>query len=165
VSYSTTLTLRHARTIAFICMISPRCVLRSWISENICVYADAIHYTYSEKKRIDSAPVIEYLKLYEFNKSLWRILYTPALFVKTVRPVIRAAARRDTHRVYNKYDLRIPFKVFKYESVKDRCVSVPIFSKITPEMVYDFTTHSNNHSFVASSFVTHNCAVRPSRRC
>jgi DNA-directed RNA polymerase beta subunit len=29
--------------------------------------------------------------------------------------------------------------------------------EIEPEMVYDFTTRSNNHSFVASSFVVHNC--------
>jgi len=31
--------------------------------------------------------------------------------------------------------------------------------EIEPELVYDFTTRSDNHSFVASSFVTHNCAV------
>jgi len=39
------------------------------------------------------------------------------------------------------------------------CVSVPILSiiEIEPELVYDFTTRSDNHSFVASSFVTHNC--------
>ena len=30
-------------------------------------------------------------------------------------------------------------------------------NEIEPEMVYDFTTMSNNHSFVASSFVVHNC--------
>ena len=29
--------------------------------------------------------------------------------------------------------------------------------EIEPELVYDFTTRSSNHSFVASSFVTHNC--------
>ena len=29
--------------------------------------------------------------------------------------------------------------------------------EIEPELVYDFTTRSDNHSFVASSFVTHNC--------
>jgi DNA-directed RNA polymerase beta subunit len=29
--------------------------------------------------------------------------------------------------------------------------------EIEPELVYDFTTRSNNHSFVASSFVVHNC--------
>jgi len=31
--------------------------------------------------------------------------------------------------------------------------------EIEPEMVYDFTTRSDNHSFVASSFVTHNCCA------
>ena len=30
-------------------------------------------------------------------------------------------------------------------------------NEIEPELVYDFTTRSDNHSFVASSFVTHNC--------
>ena len=29
--------------------------------------------------------------------------------------------------------------------------------EIEPELVYDFTTRSDNHSFIASSFVTHNC--------
>jgi len=29
--------------------------------------------------------------------------------------------------------------------------------EIEPELVYDFTTRSDNHSFVAGSFVTHNC--------
>jgi hypothetical protein len=83
-------------------------------------------------------------------------IHTGVVRENTVRPVIRKCrARRDTHRVYNKYDLRIPFKEYLNTNLlKDRCVSVPIFSinEITPEMVYDFTTHSNNHSFVASSF-------------
>ena len=41
----------------------------------------------------------------------------------------------------------------------NNCYSVPISSirEIEPELVYDFTTRSDNHSFVASSFVTHNC--------
>jgi len=39
------------------------------------------------------------------------------------------------------------------------CISVPILSinEIEPELVYDFTTTSENHSFVASSFVVSNC--------
>jgi DNA-directed RNA polymerase beta subunit len=39
------------------------------------------------------------------------------------------------------------------------CISVPILSikEIEPELVYDFTTTSDNHSFVASSFVSSNC--------
>jgi len=45
--------------------------------------------------------------------------------------------------------------------LENGCISVSILSidEIEPEMVYDFTTRSDNHSFVASSFVTHNCAV------
>jgi DNA-directed RNA polymerase beta subunit len=43
--------------------------------------------------------------------------------------------------------------------VDNGCVSVPILSiiEIEPELVYDFTTRSENHSFVASSFVLSNC--------
>jgi len=41
------------------------------------------------------------------------------------------------------------------------CVSVPILTirEIEPEMVYDFTTYSENHSFVSQGFVVSNCAV------
>lgn len=39
------------------------------------------------------------------------------------------------------------------------CVAVSIASivEVEPELVYDFTTRSDNHSFVASSFVVSNC--------
>lgn len=43
---------------------------------------------------------------------------------------------------------------------KDRDISLDVLSRvdeIEPELVYDFTTVSSNHSFVASSFVVHNC--------
>jgi DNA-directed RNA polymerase beta subunit len=68
----------------------------------------------------------------------------------------------------NLEDLKINEKVIlhhtakdveQYEKLHNGCVSVPILSinEIEPELVYDFTTRSDNHSFVASSFVTHNC--------
>jgi len=68
----------------------------------------------------------------------------------------------------NLEDLKINDKVIlhhttkdveQYEKLHNGCVSVPILSinEIEPELVYDFTTRSDNHSFVASSFVTHNC--------
>jgi DNA-directed RNA polymerase beta subunit len=52
--------------------------------------------------------------------------------------------------------------IYLYDGVNilnNGCVSVPILSitEIEPEFVYDFTTRSDNHSFVASSFVVHNC--------
>lgn len=45
------------------------------------------------------------------------------------------------------------------KSLDNGCVAVPIESivEVEPEPVYDFTTRSDNHSFVASSFVVSNC--------
>ena len=40
------------------------------------------------------------------------------------------------------------------EYIYDKLANI---DEIEPEMVYDFTTTSRNHSFVASSFVVHNC--------
>ena len=84
-------------------------------------YADTFHYTYCEKTRIKSAPIIE--------------------FIKT-----------KTYSGLDGFNGNI-------ESLENGCMSVPIASiqEIEPEPVYDFTTRSDNHSFVASSFVTHNC--------
>jgi len=49
------------------------------------------------------------------------------------------------------------------EPLRSGCVSVPILSirEVPVEPVYDFTTYSDNHSFVASSFVSSNCAETP----
>ena len=54
----------------------------------------------------------------------------------------------------------IVYDDFIQENIADNgCVCVPIESivEIEPELVYDFTTRSENHSFVASSFVVSNC--------
>ena len=60
-------------------------------------------------------------------------------------------------KIKNNYDTLEDF--IKENIVNNGCISVPILSinEIEPELVYDFTTRSDNHSFVASSFVTHNC--------
>jgi len=57
----------------------------------------------------------------------------------------------------NKYGDYISF--IEENLVDNGCVSVPILSilEIEPELVYDFTTRSENHSFVASSYVISNC--------
>jgi DNA-directed RNA polymerase beta subunit/intein/homing endonuclease len=54
----------------------------------------------------------------------------------------------------------IKYEVFISYCIADNgCVCVPLESivEIEPELVYDFTTRSENHSFVASSFVVSNC--------
>jgi DNA-directed RNA polymerase beta subunit/intein/homing endonuclease len=59
----------------------------------------------------------------------------------------------------NKYGDYISF--IEETLVDNGCVSVPILSilEIEPELVYDFTTRSENHSFVASSYVLSNCVA------
>ena len=99
--------------------------------ENLVKYADVINYTYCEENRRTSAHIIEHLKIKEFNKK---------------QNIIES-----NHSVYETF--------IKENIVDNGCISVPILSirEIEPELVYDFTTRSDNHSFVASSFVTHNC--------
>ena len=96
-------------------------------SENLTKYADIINYTYCEEKRRTSAAVIEHLKIKEFNKN------------------------ENNNDIYENF--------IKENIIDNGCISVPILSinEIEPELVYDFTTRSDNHSFVASSFVVHNC--------
>lgn len=58
-----------------------------------------------------------------------------------------------------KFDYDKFIDCFQY---KDQCLSfVESVSDIPPELVYDFTTISKNHSFVANGIVSHNCM--PSR--
>jgi DNA-directed RNA polymerase beta subunit len=96
---------------------------------NLTRYADVITYTYCDEKRKKSAPIIEHLKIRSYNKTHKNII------------------------TYNHF--------IKDNIVDNGCMCVPIESivEIPPEMVYDFTTKSENHSFVASSFVVSNCPV------
>ena len=153
---------------------------RVWIafstaSENLARYADVINYAYCEEKRRKSAPAIEHLKIREFNQKERNLKYdyiinnyehetTAILFEKTNIPKrqiqkivlnhkkgIRQLPRCSSDVIYNKF--------IEENLVDNGCVSVPILSilEIEPELVYDFTTRSENHSFVASSYVLSNC--------
>ena len=99
--------------------------------KNLLKYSDIINYTYCEEKRRTSAAIIEHLKIKEFYKTQNKI--------------------KSSNNIYEEF--------IKENIVDNGCISVPILSinEIEPELVYDFTTRSDNHSFVASSFVTHNC--------
>jgi len=88
------------------------------------IIRNVVNDTYSEENPMLSAPIIEYLKIKEYNK------------------------------------INIDYETYLKDNIlTNECVSVPILTikEIEPELVYDFTTRSENHSFVASSFVTHNC--------
>jgi DNA-directed RNA polymerase beta subunit/intein/homing endonuclease len=109
-------------------------------SENLLNYANIIGYRYCEEKRRLSSPIIEHLKIREFNK------------IKNGKQPITRYISDDIYDIFIKDNL-----------LDNGCVSVNIDSikEIPIEPVYDFTTYSSNHSFVANSFVTHNCVETP----
>jgi DNA-directed RNA polymerase beta subunit/intein/homing endonuclease len=151
------------------------CLVFENSSENLVKYADLINYVYCEEKRRTSAPIIEHLKIKEFNKTKrdeqyqyiidnYGTISTADIAIETgltknqVQKVIcknkkgiRQTTRFTTDIIYESY--------LKENILNNGCISVPILNikEIEPELVYDFTTRSDNHSFVASSFVTHNC--------
>jgi len=151
------------------------CIAFETSSENLAKYANVINYTYCEEKRRTSTAAIEHLKIKEFNKitrennyqyvidnytknNIIDLINKTDLTENQIRKIltknkkgIRQTTRFTTDVLYENY--------LKVNNLNNGCISVPILSivEIEPELVYDFTTRSNNHSFVASSFVTHNC--------
>ena len=144
-------------------------------SENITKYADIINYTYCEEKRRASAVVIEHVKMRQYNKNKRDVLYQYILSehkknsmgemiekTKFSENQIRKIISNDKKgiRQVTRFTTDCKYEDFVKENiVNNGCVSIAIESikEIEPEYVYDFTTFSENHSFVASSFVTHNC--------
>ena len=151
------------------------CIVFENSSENLARYADIINYTYCEEKRRVSAPMIEHLKIKEFNKkrrdehyqfiienhkniTMADLILKTNLTENQIRKVI-SKNKKGVNQT-TRYTTDVIYEEFIKENIVDNgCISVPILSinEIEPELVYDFTTRSDNHSFVASSFVCHNC--------
>ena len=155
-------------------------------TKNLVRYADVIQYTYCEEKRRASAPVIEHLKIREFHKKqrdekiqliLENMEKTTELVggrktaeqmsILTQIPVsqirkIQRKKKADKDVFNGRFTTDVLYEDFLRDHVLENgCVSIGILSitEIAPEMVYDFTTRSENHSFVASSFVVSNCPI------
>jgi len=114
-------------------------------SENIIKYLEWIGYRYCNEKTTKSYPIIEYLLIKKEN-------YKNELFEKNI-------INNDTKTV-SKYICENNYEEFlKNNLLENDLVSVNIkeVKEIPPEMVYDFTTLSDNHNFIASSITTHNC--------
>ena len=151
------------------------CIVFEKSCENLLNYANNINYTYCEEKRRVSAPIIEHLRIRQKNKdkrdesyqyiidnreteSIDKMMEKTQLTNNQINKVIsnhkkgiQQSTRFTTDIIYDK---------FIRDNIADNgCVCVPIESivEIEPELVYDFTTRSDNHSFVASSFVVSNC--------
>ena len=151
------------------------CIVFEKSTENLVQYANTIHYCYCEEKRRNSAPIIEHLKIREYNKkqrdhqyqyiiendqkeTMDNLVEKTKLTENQIRKIVSKhkkgllpSSRFTTDLIYENF--------IRENMVDNGCLSVPILSitEIEPEMVYDFTTRSENHSFVASSFVVSNC--------
>jgi len=98
---------------------------------NIIKYADWIGYRYSEGKRKTSMPYVEYLK---YNQE---------------------TELNNEHITYEQFCKN---NILQSDDVT---IGIKYINQIPNEMVYDFTTKSDNHSFIANSFVVSNCVETP----
>ena len=147
-------------------------------TENLLRYAETISYTYCEEKRRVSAPIIEHLKIRGFNKlqrdtkyayifdnytkePIDSLIEKTALSENQIRKVISKMKKGGKNMLGNtRLTTDTIYEDFIRENIADNgCISIGLLSitEIEPELVYDFTTRSENHSFVASSFVVSNC--------
>jgi len=119
------------------------------VRSNILRYCDVIDYAYCAGKRYASALPIQFLRMHMHGYDLDYRNFC-RVFSTLSGMEIDDQIRKEYKRL-GKYDSRLG-TVFTYVESRE---SVPT------ELVYDFTTISDHHNFVASSFVVHNCI--PSR--
>jgi DNA-directed RNA polymerase beta subunit/intein/homing endonuclease len=151
------------------------CIVFEKSCENLLNYANNINYTYCEEKRRVSAPIIEHLRIRQKNKderdesyqyiidnhkteNMEKMMEKTKLTNNQISKVISNHKRGIQQST--RFTTDIVYDNFIRDNIADNgCVCVPIESiaEIEPELVYDFTTRSDNHSFVASSFVVSNC--------
>ena len=147
----------------------------SQTTENLEKLVSNIGYRYCEEKRRKSAIPLEYCKIRVFNKNLVDQIKDnvltlhkegkkPAEIVKetelTYNFVTKTLRQFKEDRLSNsRYITTISYDELLKNSLPNGCIAVPIYKidECEPEMVYDFTTVSDNHNFIANSFVTHNC--------
>ena len=159
-------------------------------TENIVKYADWIGYRYCEDKRIKSAPAIEYLKIRQqlLNDKIEKTNQVKKIILEQnnlsrVKQINSNVSIGLLHNLSEKQVNKIRNKILKGKDLPDPRFSCHILcnqfsienilpyghvmigikkiNKIPDEMIYDFTTKSDNHSFVANSFVVSNCVETP----
>ena len=146
-------------------------------AENLERYVDIINYTYCEEKRRISAAAIEHIKIRAFSQKKRRNDYKFVLDnygkESTQKLVeITNLTINQINKIISKNKKGICpeprcTSMIEYESIvrenmcNNGCTSVPIMSivEVEPELVYDFTTYSENHSFVSQGFALSNCPV------
>ncbi len=145
---------------------------------NLNKYGEYIGYRYCQDKQRFSAPVIEYMKyktklIADKQASYAKIIALHTQGVKQSyilkQTGIKAMIIKRIISDYNKgivpqpkCDVIVDYESFcKQYYIKDNKLSVPIQSieEIAPELVYDFSTDSDQHNFIANGLQNHNCPI------
>ena len=106
-------------------------------SENIIKYSEWIGYRYCNEKTRKSRPIIEYLLIKKEDDYKNQLLEINII---------------TQHK--NNYEEFLRNNLLENDLIS---VNIKEVVEIPAEMVYDFTTLSENHNFIASSITTHNC--------
>lgn len=150
--------------------------------ENIAQFSEYIGYRYCNEKTRKSAPVIEFVKYKRNNSNNKKEKYSKIieLYKNGLKPLdIEKETKIESNIIkriienHNKSkipkaretsDNILPYDEFvqKYY-IKDNMLAIPIeeIKEITPELVYDFETKLDSHSFIVNGFVTSNCVQTP----
>jgi DNA-directed RNA polymerase beta subunit len=149
--------------------------------DNIGMFADNIGYRYCNEKRRVSAPVIEYVKYknlmsqqkrqdYVTIIDLYKREYTAKQIIKKTG-IEECIVKRITinHRKGHVPKARqCDPNAMKYQEFKDKYyidrlnLAMPIKSinQVEEQMVYDFTTILDTHTFIANSIACSNCIIQ-----
>ncbi|AYV77285.1 MAG: DNA-directed RNA polymerase subunit beta [Barrevirus sp.] len=153
--------------------------------ENFAKFVDIIGYRYCNEKKKKSALVIEYIKCKYFIMTTRQNKYNQIIeYANNKNNILtkkEMAEKIDIdlkmfdkiirkYRTNGKITEAKSYDFMKYEDFassyfeKNDIVTIPIESivKIPPEPVYDFTTISSNHSFIANGIASSNCYIETS---
>ena len=148
---------------------------------NILKYVELIGYRYCEEKRKSSTSAIEYIsmrqelyndKIIKCNKIL--DMFNNSYNNKKIALECNISIKRVI-KLYNifkskgklplpRFPCTITYKQFNIDNILptcDICIGIKYINLIPNDMIYDFTTESDNHSFIANSFVVSNCVETP----
>ena len=128
----------------------------SLVQENLNALVDHVGWRYCAQKERESRLNIEILKT---RLEMARETGIPKLGLTRPVEIFGRWFRDDAALVAAPMEMSADF--FERWFTEDVAVPVESVREIPPEPVYDFTTLSSNHSFVANGLVSHNCI--PSR--
>ncbi|HMP28969.1 MAG TPA: hypothetical protein PKD85_05180, partial [Saprospiraceae bacterium] len=130
--------------------------------ENLFKYSQLIDYKYCNHKKRASSIVINFLKHWNYKQTKQKAIYDKVLKASSFN-INLGVTKNQYYKIRNNKNVNprpiIDISLFQNRSLLEgKCISyISEISEIELEPVYDFTTISENHSFISNEFVTHQC--------